>query len=121
MRILKKIRKDTNDTTEEKFFGGYLTNEIHEFIALYTEAHGITKTDVLREMAGEWLKQTRDDTSVPDLMDGLIFQIQKQIEQLKKSKNYDISEIKIRLKKELLRKGINSKIVENIILNIKKR
>jgi len=120
MRILTKTKNKI--TTGEKFFGGYLPDEIHEFIALYTESHGISKTDVLKEMANEWLRKTKDESSVSDLMIGIVTRVKKYISahKLKQTKYFNISEIRDNVYKELLKKGISGDIVEQIILQIKK-
>lgn len=121
MRILKKTKKDLNNSTGERFFGAYLPDETHEFIALYTESHGITKTDVLREMSGEWLKKVKDDDSVSNLVSGLVVKVRNQIAALKNSRHYNPSEVRMKLEKELLKKGISGEIVDKIITNIYKR
>lgn len=118
MKLLNKTKKETN-STEDKFFGAYISEETYGFIALYTEAHGITKTDVLREMTDQWLKKTMDESSVEDLTSGLTVKILKRVDALKHKKHYNMSKIMIDLHNELCKKGIFPDLAEQIVSSIK--
>ena len=117
MSILKYSSKEVK-ATEDKFFGGYLPNEVVDFVSLYTTAHGVTKSTVLREMANEWLKKTLDEKSIDDLIAGIVAKVEKQIS-IEMSPRFDLRLFSGKLRKELSKRGITDDVINRIIKKVK--
>jgi len=120
MSILKKsYRENKKREGKVSFLGLYIPNRLNQYINLYSNAKGITKTTILKKLLYQWCKESEyDEDDLIQMIGHRAFEIWRN----PIGRRTHFNTFRANLMRELNFHGMDKQVVEQIIeiLNDKK-
>lgn len=102
---------------KEMLIGAYISTRVHDYVTLYSLAHGISKSRILQELLFDWVSRQKESDNETVLLRKCIARIQK-IRNKPRNRNYGLGEFKNKAEADLLTKGISEKYIALILSEI---
>jgi hypothetical protein len=102
-----------------KFIGAFLPQWIHGYFAMYTLAKGVSKSELIRNLIEEWIKQQRLIVTDKELLDDILHNVRQEwkLERIG-TPTAKLCDFKISIRAELKSRGLGIEQIETILKEI---
>lgn len=110
---LAKVNKD------KKFIGGYVSDELMSYLALYSIATDIPKSTIFKNILTDWHKETLLDLAEDELIDSLVDKAMLMYKQDKHKKTFNVNVFYAHVRTQLNDKRILKECIDKIVTKLK--